>query len=247
MINAVIIEDEPLARSKLKRLLNQLDASIRVVRELESVAQVRQWLTEQASHDKVQVIFSDIQLNDGNVFEVYQQQPQPCPIIFITAYDDFLLQAFESQGIAYLLKPYNSQKLEQAWAKFCALSVPKPTAVNAAADSSYKQHRLAIKHHQQEYFLDIGEITHVQADGGLVMAFDREAKRHFLSFSSLQAAEQALADYPFFRINRSELVQREHVQSLQRYCKNTLTITLTCGAQLKTSQSRTAAFKEWLR
>lgn len=255
MFNVVIIEDEPLARSKLKRLLQQIAEPIQVIAELSSVSETQAWLS---SGERADLIFSDIELLDGNVFQCYQQQMPPCPVIFITAYDDFMLAAFDSLGIAYLLKPYDLTKLQQAWQKFRLLTAKPEYGNNALAQQlqTLLQHlpipqpsyvtRIPIRQQQQIYFLEVAQILYLQADGNLVMAFDQAGKRHFLPYASLQAAEAALDPARFFRINRSELVQGLHIQRLERYCKNTLTLYLPAGIQLKTSQSRTSDFNRWL-
>ncbi|MDP4945501.1 MAG: LytTR family DNA-binding domain-containing protein [Alishewanella sp.] len=256
MFRVAIVEDEPLARSKLRRLIAELPDPMEVVAELATIKETAAFLT---SGQAVDVIFSDIELADGNVLTTYQQIPPCCPLIFITAYDQFMLSAFDSQGISYLLKPYNSEKLLQAWQKFRLLSaktvttqpdLSKLTALLAQlpatpAVASYAT-RIAIRQQQQIYFLDIADISYIQADGGLIMAFDAAGKRHYLPYTSLQAVEAILDPQRFFRINRSELVQTHYIERLERFCKNTLTVFLRSGVQLKTSQSRTSEFSRWL-
>jgi DNA-binding LytR/AlgR family response regulator len=256
MFKVVIIEDEPLARNKLKRLLPDLPDPVEVVAELSSVAETSSWL-QTGVH--VDLIFSDIELSDGNVFNSYQQYPPRCPIIFITAYDAFMLPAFDTHGIAYLLKPYNFEKLQQAWRKFRQLTAvsqqAEQSAINqlqALLNSLAINHatyvsRIPIRQSQQIYFLEVNDIVYIQTDGSLIMAFDGSGKRHYLPYNSLQAAEAALDPVLFFRLNRSELVQSQYIERLERYCKNTLSVFLSTGVQLKTSQSRTSEFNRWLR
>ena len=260
MYNVVIVEDEPLARRKLKRLLQDLPETIHVVAELTSLIEVEQFL---ASGQRPDIIFSDIELSDGNVFQVYQQKTPPCPVIFITAYDQFMLQAFESFGIGYLLKPYNLEKLQQAWQKYCQLSSKEPQAMSP--DSALTQlqamlaslptanavpryiSRIAIRQQQQIYFLQLDDLVWLQADGGLLLGYDQFGKRHFLPYSSLQAFLAEVDPACFYRINRSEVVQLNYIERLERYCKNTLSVVMKpLGVQLKTSQSRTGAFNSWL-
>ncbi|WNO59611.1 LytTR family DNA-binding domain-containing protein [Rheinheimera sp. MMS21-TC3] len=260
MFNVVIIEDEPLARSKLQRLLQQLADPITVLAELTSVAEVDAYFV-QLKQQSIQpdLIFSDIELSDGNVFSCNQHNAPACPLIFITAYDRFMLPAFDSFGIAYLLKPYNLTNLAQAWQKFRTLTANKSTdntleqlqtllktLPGASAKPEYLV-RIPIRHQQQIYFLDVADIVYIQADGGLIMAFDQSGKRHYLPYSSLAAVEGLLDPDKFMRINRSEMVQAAYIDKLVRYCKNTLSVYLTpLNVQLKTSQSRTSTFTSWL-
>ncbi|MBZ9613205.1 LytR/AlgR family response regulator transcription factor [Rheinheimera maricola] len=260
MYNAVIIEDEPLARSKLCRLLQQLPDPVTVLAELSSIAEVERYFSE-LDHSMLlpDIIFSDIELSDGNVFSCYQRLIPPCPLIFITAYDQFMLPAFDTYGIAYLLKPYNSAKLAMAWQKFRALTDNNKadnavgqlrallqTLPPAKAKPDYVS-RIAIRHQQHIYFLEVANIVYLQADGSLVMAFDHSGKRHYLPYASLSAAEEVLDPSRFFRINRSDIVHADYIEKLERYCKNTLTVHLKRQAvQLKTSQSRNGEFTRWL-
>lgn len=256
MFKVMIIEDEPLARSKLKRLLQELPDELTIIAELGSVAEVSALLQQGCAAD---LIFSDIELTDGNVFQSFQCYTPPCPVIFITAYDEFMLSAFETYGIAYLLKPYSSEKLQQAWQKFRQLTRQSEPAAQPVLLSQLQQllkalpepkvnylSRIPIRQQQQIYFLQVEDIVYVQADGSLLMAFDRPGKRHYLPYSNLQAVEAVLDPALFFRINRSEIVQSQHIVRLERYCKNTLTLFLANNVQLKTSQSRTADFNRWL-
>ena len=176
------------------------------------------------------------------------------PIIFTTAYHDFFLPAFETHGIAYLLKPLSLAKLTVAWQKFLALrKTAQPTAETQLqqllrelkGEPQYPS-RLPIKQQQQTYFLELDQVVYIKADGSVLSAFDQQNKRHYLPFRSLAEAEVKLDPKLFFRINRSEMVRGSCVERLERYQKNTLAVTLTNGVQLQTSESRTAAFGQWL-
>ena len=100
-INILIAEDEIPARKKLKRMLDGLDKPTTVVAEVDTVSKGIAFLE---SHS-VDLIFSDIELLDGNSFEIYKQVPVRCPVIFTTAFDQFWMNAFECNGVDYLLKP----------------------------------------------------------------------------------------------------------------------------------------------
>jgi DNA-binding LytR/AlgR family response regulator len=121
MIKLLIIEDEIPARKKLKRFLEELNASVKIVSEIDTVGAAVTFLQS----NSVDLIFSDIELLDGNAFEIYGKVSVSCPIIFTTAYDQFFMKAFESAGIDYLLKPYSNTRFKQAWDKFLLLRNPE--------------------------------------------------------------------------------------------------------------------------
>ena len=103
MTRILIIEDEIPARKKLRRFIEELDTPTVILAEIDTVQAAVDYLSSR----EVDVIFSDIELLDGNAFEIYQQVSVACPIIFTTAYDRFWMDAFESNDIAYLLKPFS--------------------------------------------------------------------------------------------------------------------------------------------
>lgn len=261
MLNVAIFEDEPLAVKKLKRLLAEVDASIEVVCTLSSNDEITAYL---ATQPKLDAIFSDIELTDGPVFSSFQLVMPKCPVVFITAYNQFMLDAFETSGVAYILKPYNKDKLAAAWQKcrmlssreqarpednnpHVAISADMQQLLNVLSHQQTYPEKLAIKSSTSIYFLQIDSIVYIKADGGVISAFDRDNKRHFLSFSSLQKLDEQLNPKQFFRLNRSEYVNLKYIEKLERFAKNTISVYLQ-GTKtiLTTSQSRTADFSKWL-
>ena len=117
-MNVLIIEDEELAARQLTQYLAAHDPAVQVVQVVRSIERALAWFAANAMPD---LVFSDVELLDGNVFALYQQVTVTCPIIFVTAYDQFLLPAFRVNGIAYLLKPFTAEQLAQTLDKYHAL------------------------------------------------------------------------------------------------------------------------------
>lgn len=253
MIRILIAEDEIPARKKLKRFLAGLDTPTEIVAEIDTVTTGISFLK---SHS-VDLIFSDIELLDGNSFEIYSQVSIRCPVIFTTAYDQFWMKAFECNGVDYLLKPFSQERFQKSWDKYLMLSNSGSGEVNAIADltrliKNYmpgKQYRkrFIINARHEIYFLETENILFFEAREGIVVAYDSNRKKHLLSESTLKEIEAQLNPADFFRINRSELIHKPYIEKIERYDKNTLAIKLrgyeTC---LKTSQSNTAVFREWI-
>jgi DNA-binding LytR/AlgR family response regulator len=295
MINILIIEDEALARKKMLRFIDACCEEYHIVGEVESVESAltllsqltpiaqpptneemnisaQQSITKQPSID---IIFSDIELRDGNAFSIFEQFPINCPIIFATAYNEYLMDAFETNGIEYLLKPYSLERFQKAWNKFIklrtsniersaqndsseALSLQKESNYQAmisrlgqllnvdACPSEYKQ-KLPIRSGKSTYFIQTNTVVYFYADSGLVFAIDEANKSHCTSITSLSELEQSLDPKHFFRINRSELINQKYIDKVERFCKNTLNVFVNSGQKvLKTSQSRTAQFNHWI-
>ena len=256
MYKILIIEDEAPARKKLKRYLKQACNSYEIVAELKTVAEAKSLLTQ--THD-IDLIFSDIELRDGNVFEVYKDLSINCPIIFATAYNAFLMKAFEANGIEYLLKPYSFERFSNAWDKFIRLkgnltanyneligTIHHLLKDNQENSIEYKE-QFAIKTQQEIYFLKVEDIVYFQADNGIIFAFDKMNKRHIMPQTVFKQIEVFLDPKKFFRINRSESVQRKFIDKLERYTKNTVSVYLNAGSKiLRTSQNNTSEFNTWL-
>ncbi|MBV5334766.1 MAG: response regulator, partial [Sulfuricurvum sp.] len=110
-MKVIILEDETRAANHLERLLAKVAPNLVVLAKLESV---RDGLKYLQNNPEPELIFSDIQLADGLSFEIYKQVAVNCPIIFTTAYDHYAIEAFQTNGIDYLLKPIEEERLLKA-------------------------------------------------------------------------------------------------------------------------------------
>ena len=115
MLNAVIIEDERPALENLVEAINSLSDDVHIEARLSTVRDSIDYLQTEPPID---LIFSDVQLSDGLSFEIFQQSPVKTPVIFITGYDQFMMNAFEYNGIDYLLKPVDRENLRKAIFKY---------------------------------------------------------------------------------------------------------------------------------
>ncbi len=254
MIKVVILEDEVPARKKIKNFLDKIEDPIVIIKEIETISE---GLIFFQTMPDVDLILSDIELRDGNVFEIYNQVNVTAPIIFITAYDHFWMNAFETNGIEYLLKPYSFSRFEKSLQKFNSLKSNLATTDNdifkkidayyqSKIDSqpTYKEY-IPVKSANGIYFLKIIDIAFIQSDYGVVFAFDSNNKKHLLNQASLKEIQEILNPDIFFKINRSELVSKNYIEKINRYTKNTIAIYIKTHI-LKTSQNNTAAFNAWM-
>ncbi|WP_272151437.1 LytR/AlgR family response regulator transcription factor [Tenacibaculum aiptasiae] len=258
MMKIVLVEDEFPARKKIKKYLEKISEPYTIVKELEAIEEVLSYFQ---SEPEIDLIFSDIELLDGNVFNAYKNLNIKAPIIFSTAYNQFWMNAFETTGIAYLLKPYSFERFEAAIQKYLTL---KSTLVVESSEQhvlekleSYfsKQKEEAITYQDfipvktpsYTYFLKIEEIMYFQADYGVIVAYDNLEKKHILNQTSLKSVEDLIDPTIFFKINRSEFINKNFIEKISRYTKNSVAIHLrNSKTTLKTSQNSTAAFNNWL-
>src|SRR5690606_6411064 len=130
-----IIEDEELTARKLKRLLAAVEPQAEVLQTMGSIETSVTWLKANPCPD---LILMDIELSDGKSFEIFQQYPLVCPVIFTTAYDEYTIRAFKCYSIDYLLKPIKEEDLRKALDKFKKLK----TVFNGAGDALQTIHKL---------------------------------------------------------------------------------------------------------
>ncbi len=251
MIKVVIIEDEAPARRKLVRFLEELNEEVKIIGQIESVKEGIRFFENEGKAD---IILSDIELLDGNSFEIFQKSHIAAPIIFTTAYSQFWMEAFETNGIEYLLKPFSFERFEKAWNKFKTLKGSSDTVdvlktlnnLISGNSNKYKS-RFTIKGVRDTYFLETSSIVYFQADGGLVMAFDSSGRKHILQETTLKEIEINLDPREFYRLNRSDLIQKTFVEKVERYTKNAIAVKLKgYEKMLVSSQSSTAGFWEWI-
>ncbi len=249
-MRVVVIEDELPAAEKLCDFINRYDDSIQIAAKLESIGETRKWFRENKPPD---LIFSDIELLDGNVFEFLKNEESNNPIIFTTAYDQFLLQAFERNGIAYLLKPFTFENFVAAM-----LKLEKLKQIFASAQMNFWQEiqknvtrptykeRFVIKIRGGIQFVEAAQILYIQIQDGILFAFDAAGNKFPLN-ENLNTLEQILNPQMFFRINRSEMVNLKFIERLEPYFNDRLTIRLrNSKVKLIASTNRTPNLRKWI-
>ena len=249
-MRVVIIEDEPPASVKLSEFIERYDREIQIIARLESVKDSLVWFGENRSPD---LVFSDIELLDGNVFNLFESGKVTCPIIFTTAYDQFWLQAFERNSIAYLLKPFAFEKFVAAMQKFEML---KQTFISAQKDfwreiqtsftePKYKE-RFVVKVRGGIRLLETRQISYIKTQNEIPFAFDAAGNKFPLK-ENLTELEQILDPKTFFRLNRSEIVNLNFIERLEPDFHDRLVINLrNSNVKLTSSANRTANLRKWL-
>ncbi len=247
----LILEDEIPAKKKLVNyLVDYYGESV----ELESARTVKMGIELLEKNSDYNLILSDIKLLDGNAFDVFRKVASKTPIIFCTAYDQHLLQAFQSNGIAYVLKPYQKTDLESALMKFDVLFEPKSLEkdifnqlkeILETKDKNYKK-RFAIKKREGIKLLETSQIGLIQANGDFCKIVDSNGHLHSTS-KNIGTLIKELNPKQFFRINRSQIVGLEHIEKIVPYTKNRLALMITgVKDHVITSTSTTKEFRLWV-
>lgn len=250
MLKVAIIEDEKPARKKLISLLKRYDPQIQVITELDSVESTIAFSQQELLPD---LVFSDIELLDGNVFESLRKVALRCPVIFTTAYNEYLTEAFKHSGIAYLLKPFSYEELDEAMQKYNMLrsnflSVQQGLMKSLQKKEEFRNYvqRLTVRKPDGIYILELERVVYFSADGPVIKAFDEYGKTWLLQESSLQSLQEKLDPELFYRINRAEIVQKKFIQKISTHNKNSVAVFMNGkGESLIASQSRSVGVKEW--
>ena len=249
-MKVLIIEDEPPARIKLAKFISRYDKRIEIFAQVESVKETIKCFAKNKMPD---LVFADIELLDGNIFKALEVCQIACPIIFTTAYDQFLLQAFERNGIAYLLKPFDFQKFSEAMKKFENLRNNFVSGSNefwreiqeSLRQPKYKE-RFVIKTHNGIQLVETKQIAFIQMQNELPFAFDSTGKKFPLN-DSLSTLEKTLNPQQFFRLNRSEIVNLDFIENLKPDFHDRLVVSLrNLKVKLVSSISRTPELRKWL-
>lgn len=250
-MKVLIIEDEEPAALELHRLLNQQEGKYEVVALLASNKEISEWSKSNPWPD---LILSDIELLDGPIFQTYKSLRPTSPIIFTTAYDQYMADAFETNGIAYLLKPFNEFQLSEALRKHKLLRLDISVESLDNLIDNFKdltngkkfKNRFTIKKGSSMYFLPVKDIACMKMGSGVIQLHDADGKYHLLSMTLTQCYSY-LDPSNFFLINRSEGVSLSYIERFEMYGKDRLAVYITGQSKpLISSIGKTPSFRRWL-
>ena len=252
-MKVIIVEDEPLAVEQLAYLLKRYETDIDILAQLSSVKEATKWLVQ---HEPPDLAFFDIQLTDGSSFEILERIPVKCPIIFATAYEEYTLQAFKTNGIAYILKPYDWEEIQSALAKYEQLQRNFAPPQNPSLDiiqqtlkhlqQNYKE-RFLVKSGSQLIAIPSSNISYFFHESKIVWLKTLDHKKYAVDYT-LDQLESILNPKQFFRINRKYILAFSGIQKVQAYSSNRLKIETShaTGEDIVVSRDRVGNFKAWL-
>lgn len=251
-MKVLIIEDEAPAFRRLEKILLEIDPDIEILEVLDSVEDTVNWLKNHKSPD---LAFMDIQISDGISFQIFDQVEVSCPIIFTTAYDEYMLKAFKVNSIDYLLKPIKKEDLEHAMQKHRSLRVSTGASdldvtqlirQIKLTEIAYKS-RFLVKQGEKMLSIKTDDIVCFQSKHGVVHIVTSHNKSYLSDFT-LDDLMAQLDPLRFFRANRQFIVHVEYVQAVHKYFKGKLLIELAHfnEEQVIVSSEKATRFKQWL-
>lgn len=250
----VIIEDEIFTAEDLKEAILQVAPQAEIVAMLQSVKEAVRYFS---THPMPQLIFSDIQLGDGQSFEIFEEVDITAPIIFCTAFDEYAIDAFNANGIHYVLKPFNNAKIKDALDKYYNLQHNFTTwshAMNDALEMMQHPDHEPVKKPNSILVYYLNKIVpvkledvalfYIKNDTTLMHTFDG---KNYVVNKSLDELQQYDA-YLFYRANRQFIVNRNAIKQAESQLTRKLNIELTIPFEdtITISKMKMSHFFDWL-
>ncbi|MEL6303307.1 MAG: LytTR family DNA-binding domain-containing protein [Bacteroidota bacterium] len=248
-MRAIIVEDEEFASKRLSLLISELAPDLEIAAVLSSVQEAKQWFAGNALPD---LIFLDIQLNDGYGFDILDDLDDHPPVIFTTAYNEFAIRGFKYNGLDYLLKPIVKADLKVALEKF-----EKNITRSAAPQQNMQElkelfrkefkHRFMVKVGNQFRSFNVADIAYFKSMDGMIFLHTHSSQTYPIEYT-IDQLENILNPIHFFRVNRKFMVSVESVVEIHSYFNSRLLLKLLPKEeeQVIVSRERTTNFKKWL-
>lgn len=259
-MNALIVEDEDLSVRRLKKMIGEVAPALTISGVTDSIEQTVEWVHENraAGQADPDLIFLDIELSDGQSFEIFNRIEVSSAIIFTTSYDEYALQAFKHNSIDYLLKPVHRDDLQRALQKYEKMKVQPATDSSLAgirklledfkkASSAGYRQRFLVKQGQKMLSIEVGEIAYFFTDDRYSF-FMTDSNQKMLVDYTLDELAESLDPARFFRINRGMMVTHRSVDKIDPYFGNRLALTLrpAHNKEVLVSREKVGDFKVWM-
>jgi DNA-binding LytR/AlgR family response regulator len=246
-MNVLIVEDETAAMRRMSKLLAEIDPTILIAGTTDTISDTVRWI---GAHERPDLGFFDVQLADGESFEIFKHIEVPFPVIFVTAYDEHAIRAFRVNALDYLLKPVKKEELEAAVNKARKQGVvrdharvdPGSTEPTMAPIKRflirYGDHFKVVEPKDIAYLHSLEKNTFIRTREGRDLPLDE----------SLDRLEKQLDPEKFFRLNRQVIVQFDSIKELIAYSKSRVKVLMEppYDDDAVVSSERSAEFKRWL-
>ncbi|MBT30699.1 MAG: DNA-binding response regulator [Thalassobius sp.] len=265
-MKVLIVEDENLACERLADLVKQYDEKIEIVGFCDTIKDTVDFFNRGR---EVDLVFMDIQLSDGKSFEIFEKIDLDTPVIFTTTYESYMLKAFKTNSIDYLLKPINYSELKIAIDKFKKLWQKKQQLVTANGEDfhdfsgfDYQKLLLAIGNKEEQYkkrflvkvgdkfkFVTVENIGCFYAEGKVVYLLEKNnAKRYIIDYTLEELESAFLNPKRFYRINRKFIIHIDDIQEIRNYVNSRLKVFIDtpCNYDLIVSREKVLDFKNWI-
>lgn len=249
MKRILIIEDERMSASRLKRLINDIDDTLDVIGPLTTVEEVIETIKQDTAFD---LIISDIRLHDRLVFEAFHEVMPRSMVIFTTAYDEYALEAFRHNGIDYLLKPIEQDALSNAIRKVQnhlndLNDSNQSNLLSASRELRCFRERILVTRGDELIPLRTETVRYFCIEDNIVTAYTNQGDSFRIPLT-MNDLEQQLNPDLFFRLNRQYIAHIDSIRKISFFFSSKLIVRLTgCDDDhIVISKEKSAQFKQWL-
>lgn len=245
-----IVENEYLSLQNLKDIVSQLRPNWTLCFTSESVEDTVEWLD---CNPDVDMVFMDIELVDGNCFDIFRQTHTDIPVIFTTAYDEYAINAFKVNSVDYLLKPVSEEAVSGALDKFekylghASAKVDYAVLEKVLSGKSYRKRILTSRGDSYGY-LEISDVAYFLSEDKYIFAYTESGSGSMTGYANLNQVEKELDPNEWFHITRSMIVRIGNIVSVKRYFSGRLKVRIKVAGKtmdVVVSAPKRAKFLEW--
>lgn len=238
MLKVILIDDERLARSELKRLLQEFP-DVEIIGEAANADEA----IEKIESLNPDLIFLDIQMPGKTGFDLLTQLEKAPHVIFVTAYDEYALKAFDVNALDYLMKPVEPKRLADALLKVKQKDEEELLSYNNRGILS-EHDQVFVKDGERCWFVKLSDVRLFESVGNYAKVFFGTNKP--LILKSLNALEERLDEKVFFRANRKHIINLRMIEKIEPYFNGGLLLDLIGGEKIEVSRRQAVKFKEMM-
>lgn len=234
-MRTIIVDDERLAREELKSLLADYP-------EIELIGEYKNAIEAKVAieNDAPDLVFMDIQMPGETGLQLLEKIKNPPRTIFVTAYDEFAIKAFELKAYDYLMKPIDPDRLAEVYRR---LHEENKTPESVQNNNKLKAgERILIKDGEKVWFIKVEDIRYFESEGNYVKVYFDKFRP--LILRSLNSLEERMDEKLFFRANRKFIINLHHIVNIESWFNGGLQVELSCGTKIEISRRQTIRFKD---
>ncbi len=235
-MNIILIDDERLARKEMSSLLSNY-SELNIIDECSNVDEAKVSIQK----NNPDLIFLDIEMPEKNGFDLLAELDFVPKVIFVTAYNDYALKAFDVNAIGYLTKPVDPERLKNVIAPLIENHATKKQEDSRQDSKLGLEHQIFLKDGDKCWFVTLKDVRYFESEGNYIRVFFNHEKP--LILKSLNILEEKLDESIFFRANRKHIINLKHITNIENWFSGTLRITLNKNEHIEVSRRQSSKFK----
>lgn len=236
-IKTVIVEDSRLARNEIKELLKQ-HPELDLVGEAENVDEGYELINK----TKPDLLLLDINMPEKDGFELLEMLDEVPITVFTTAFDEYAIKSFEYNALDYLLKPINDKRFSQAIEKVKVKLESNPEETVLSNEKLTESSQIFIKDGEKCWLVKIGDISLIEIVGNYSRVYFQDQKP--MLYKSLNQVEEKLPETNFFRVNRQQIINMNHISNVIPWFSGKLKLKMNNGVEVEVSRRQSYIFKD---